>query len=317
MEHTTEQHSGHLNLEKVCICPICGGHRLQNKFKVLHVTGDLQHDCGLELGFTGATVVCCRECSFLFKLQQPPATYLYQHYAGSGEAYLSSLAEEYSGIREDFNEARKLLIERFPRGGTILDIGCASAFFLESLGENWGRYGIELFHLAAERARRRPGITVHECELLSARFAEKSFDVVCSFDVLEHLSDPMPIFREARRILKPGGWLLLGTGDSSSLTARLAGSRWTYVCIPEHLSFFNPNSLRKGLSTAGFSHFTFRRIHHGERHRSVMSGWMRAIGKHWAVQLCGEDILRLGIFHQKTTEFLVPYLFDHLICIAG
>jgi SAM-dependent methyltransferase len=317
MEQSTGQRASRLKFESAAICPMCGSNRLQYKFDVRHVTGDAKHDCALELGYTGSTVVSCRECSFLFKVQRPPASYLYQHYAGSGEAYLSSLAEEHSGIREDFNVARKLLMEAFPRGGTILDVGCASAFFLESLGEKWNRYGIELFHLAAEQARKRRGIIVHESELLSARFAEKSFDVVCTFDVLEHLSDPMPIFREARRILKPGGWLLLGTGDSSSFTARLAGSRWTYVCIPEHLSFFNPDSLRKGLSAAGFEHFEFKRIHHGERHRSVTRGWMRAVGKHWALKFFGKDILRLGVFHQKTTDFLVPYLFDHLMCIAS
>ena len=107
----------------------------------------------------------------------------------------------------------------------------------------------------SERAGVRRGLIVHE--FVAAGFPAQSFDVVCSFDVIEHLPSPMPIFQEARRVLRPGGWLLLGTGDSRAFTARLAGSRWTYLCFPEHLSFFNSYCLRKGLANAGFSSFRF------------------------------------------------------------
>ena len=72
----------------------------------------------------------------------------------------------------------------------------------------------------------------------------------------------------------------------------------------------------KGLAKAGFSVSRFERIHHGERSRSVTTGWMRGVGKHWAVELLGENVIRLGLFRQKTTEFLVPYFFDHMICVA-
>jgi SAM-dependent methyltransferase len=314
MRQATNQHTD--RFETVKVCPVCGSCLLKRKFEVRHVKDDPQHSCALELGFAGATVVACGECSFLFKLQRPPSAYLHEHYAESGEDYLVSLAEEHSGIREDFRVARQLLTEAFPKGGMILDIGCASGFFLESLGGNWKRFGIELFHLAAERARKRPGLSISECDLGAAEFPAQSFDVICSFDVLEHLANPMPIFLEARRILKPGGWLLLGTGDSGSLAARLSGSRWTYLCLPEHLCFFNSNSLRRGLAQAGFSVSRFERIHHGERSYSVATGWIRGVGKHWAIELFGENVIRLGIFRQKTSEFFVPYFFDHMICVA-
>lgn len=301
--------------EDLSACPLCGGRRLNRRFDVRHIRNDPEHACALELGFVIGTVVVCRECSFLFKLRQPRSSYLHEYYAASGENYLASLAEDHVGIREDFRVARHLLHKAFPGGGIVLDIGCGSGFFLESLGTKWQRFGIELFHLAAERARKR-GLTVRESELVTAGFADQFFDVVCSFDVLEHLPNPMPIFEEARRILRPGGWLLLGTGDAGSLAARLSGSRWTYFCFPEHLSFFNSHSLRKSLTKAGFTRFAFKSIHHGERSRSVATGWMRGVAKHWAVELFGEGILRRGLFRQKTTEFLVPYFFDHMICVA-
>jgi SAM-dependent methyltransferase len=286
------------------------------RFEVQHITNDPQHTCAIELGFRGATIVACDDCYFEFKLQQPCSEYLREYYARASQGYLASLAEEHGESREDFRQARQILSSEFPRGGKILDVGCASGFFLESLGNQWERSGIELFHLAAERARQRRGLIVHECDLAAASFGEQSFDAVCSFDVLEHLTDPNPVLREARRIVRPGGLLVLGTGDCGSWTARLAGSRWTYRCFPEHLSFFNHISLRAALQSAGFAQFRFDRIHHGIRSRAVSSGWLRAVGKHWAVKICGDGVIRFKTFRTKTTNFLVPYYFDHMICIA-
>lgn len=316
MNQVSEEQPNLTNLEIVKACPICGSRRLDPRYGVRIITEDPLHSYAIELGLSVATVVACRECTLLFKSTRPSATYLDQLYAESTESYLESIAENGVEYREDFRVARQMLHDAFPKGGSILDVGCASGFFLESLGQNWNRHGVELFRLAVERSRSRPGIDVHESDLASVAFPKESFDVICSFDVIEHLPNPLPIFQEARRILKPGGWLLLGTGNSGSLAARMAGSRWTYLCIPEHISFFNPRSLKKGLAQADFSSFKFKTIHHGLRSRSVTTGWLRAVGKQWAVTLCGEDIVRMRIFRQKTSDFLVPYFFDHMICVA-
>jgi SAM-dependent methyltransferase len=316
MKQIIQEQPNLTNLEVVKACPICGSRRLDPRFDVRLIADDLFKSHAIELGLSQSTVVACRECALLFKSTRPSAAFLDQLYIKSSEHYLKSIAEDDAEHREDFHVARQMLHEAFPRGGSILDVGCASGVFLESLGQNWNRHGVELFHLAVERSRSRPGIVVHESDLSSVAFATESFDVVCSFDVIEHLTDPMSIFREARRILKPGGWLLLGTGNSGSLAARMAGSRWTYMCIPEHISFFNPRSLKKGLAQADFSSFRFKTIHHGLRNRSVTSGWLRAVGKQWAVTLCGEGIVRMRIFRQKTSDFLVPFFFDHMICVA-
>ena len=303
-------------LEVVRACPVCGGQKLVRKFEIRQIIEDDLHSFAKDLGVPLAVILRCRDCTFRFKSTQPTEDYLAQHYAESSEDYLKSTAEDDVKFREDYRVAQELLHSSFPTGGTIVDVGCASGFFLESLGTNWNRYGVDLFHLAVERSRTRAGLVIQECDLMSAGFSSQSFDVICSFDVLEHLRNPTAFFHEARRLLKPGGWLLIGTGNSGSLTARLAGSRWTYLCIPEHLSFYNQVSLRAGLTRSGFSKFRFVNIHHGLKSLSVAQGWMRAVGKHWAVTICGEDIVRLRLFRQKTSDFLVPYFFDHMICIA-
>jgi SAM-dependent methyltransferase len=315
-KEAVSQRPARLDLERVHICPMCGSGGLRRKFDVRHIAGDPLHAWAIEQGFASAPLVVCRDCGFQCKSLRPSPAHLDRHYAQQGEAYVQRIAEDLASYREDYRVAREILSKAFPRGGSILDVGCASGFFLESLGEKWNAHGLEIFRLAAQQARARGGITVHECDIASAGFEEACFDVVCSFDVVEHLADPMPFFREARRILKPSGLLLLGTGAAGSLAARMSGSRWTYFCIPEHVSFFSRRSLRSSLHEAGFSNMGFSRIHHGERNASVATAWLRAVGKHWAVTLLGENVVRLGIFRQKTSEFLVPYFFDHMICVA-
>jgi SAM-dependent methyltransferase len=305
-----------LKLDTVECCPICGGERLRRRFDVQHITGDPLHSWASVEGFPVAPVMQCQDCSFVFKGLRPSADYLHHHYAESGEDYIERVAEEQRVVREDYRVARQLVCEAFPRGGSILDVGCATGYFLESLGNGWEKHGLEILHLAAQQARARGGIDVQECGITSAGFPGQSFDVVCSFDVVEHLAEPMSLFLEARRILKPSGWLLVGTGDSLSRAARISGSRWTYLCIPEHLSFFNSPSFRNGLGKAGFSNVKIKRFHHGENNLRVASAWLRAVGKHWAVSLFGEEVVRLKVFRQKTSEFLVPYFYDHMICIA-
>jgi SAM-dependent methyltransferase len=86
---------------------------------------------------------------------------------------------------------------------------------------------------------------------LRAPFASQRFDAVTLWDVLEHLPDPHAAVAEVARLLRPGGRLVLTTGDVGSLAARLSGSRWHLYTIPEHLFFFSRRSLRLLLAAHG------------------------------------------------------------------
>jgi SAM-dependent methyltransferase len=302
--------------ERVAACPLCGNDRLRAKFEVRHITDDAAHRFALEMAYFTAPIFECNRCEFLFKGTRPDGEYVREHYSASDEDYLKSLAEEDPEMREDFRVVRHMSQGAFPRGASILDIGCASGFFLESMGPDWRRFGLELSKFSVERASLRAGIAVHQGGLEDHPFSQAQFDVITLFDVAEHLPNPVSVFKEMKHLLKPGGWLVIGTGDAGSLTARLGGNRWTYMCLPEHLSFFNRPSLSAVLRRAGFSRISFKRIHHGIVTKSVVTGWLRAVGKHRAIEAFGEGVTRFGIFRQKSPDFLVPYFFDHMICVA-
>ncbi len=71
------------------------------------------------------------------------------------------------------------------------------------------------------------------------------FDVITAFDVIEHIPTPYDFMKTLMSNLKPGGYLIISSGNSTSLPALLEGPRHYYCVNPEHLSFVSPKWFRK------------------------------------------------------------------------
>ena len=82
---------------------------------------------------------------------------------------------------------------------------------------------------------------------------DATFDVISMIEVVEHLPAPLEPLRLVARLLKPGGLLLLTTGNLTSAAARAAGLGYRY-CAPEiHVSLFNPVALAHLYARAGLT----------------------------------------------------------------
>jgi SAM-dependent methyltransferase len=90
------------------------------------------------------------------------------------------------------------------------------------------------------------------------RYAPGSFDVVTTFEVLEHMADPRREVRSIARVLRPGGVLYATTPNFSSLTRRLLGPRYRVIDYPEHLGYFRRSTLDRLLCEAGFTRIDLR-----------------------------------------------------------
>lgn len=127
--------------------------------------------------------------------------------------------------------------------------------FLEVLEQkgNWELFGLELSPEAAKEARKRlKSAKIYTKPIESAGFKANYFDLVTLFQTIEHVENPVRLLREARRVLKPGGVLLVATPDASGWQAKLMGTRWFSYRHLDHLLFFNYKSLFYALKQAGF-----------------------------------------------------------------
>ena len=144
-------------------------------------------------------------------------------------------------------------IRQYVRSGKILDVGTASGFFLEVARDaGFEPFGIELSEYSgAIAARKFGGDHIHIGTLETAPFPAGTFDAIAMSDLLEHVTDPIGVLRVANRLLKPGGYLLIMTPNTHSLSRRVMGKNWTHYKL-EHLNYGNPGSMGVMARNTGF-----------------------------------------------------------------
>jgi SAM-dependent methyltransferase len=98
---------------------------------------------------------------------------------------------------------------RLPARAEILDAGCGSGRNMIEFARHGAVTGIELSATSVEIARRRGAGEVVEGSVLEMPFEAGRFDLAASLDVIEHLEDDLAALRELRRVVKPGGTLLV------------------------------------------------------------------------------------------------------------
>lgn len=163
----------------------------------------------------------------------------------------SRLADE---LIDGRSHAARVLDELAPflGDGRLLDVGCGTGdFLLEARGRGWDVSGVEMSPDAVRVARGR-GLAVTVGTLRDARLPEAAFDCVVLLDVIEHLTDPLAEMREIRRVLRPGGIVVVETPNWRSLYRRLLRHRWAALQPRIHLLYFDESTLRRALLEAGF-----------------------------------------------------------------
>lgn len=137
--------------------------------------------------------------------------------------------------------------------GKLLEVGSGSGRFLNRMRKaGWTVAGIDFDPVAAARVKDRYGIPVAVGSLPELGYAEGNYDVVAMSQVLEHVPDPVALLKECRRVLRPGGRLVLSTPNALSVAHRIYGKYWRGLEPPRHQHVFTPAALSRCARDCGF-----------------------------------------------------------------
>ena len=150
--------------------------------------------------------------------------------------------------------AAGLMYLRGERIGRLLEIGSGSGVFLNGMQLlGWQVEGIDVDPEAVAIARNKYSIEVRNGSLTEQKYPSGTFDAVVMSHVIEHVPDPRALLSECRRVLAPGGTLVITTPNVRSLGHRRFQSAWVCLDPPRHLNIFSLNSLGTMVTDSGLS----------------------------------------------------------------
>lgn len=193
----------------------------------------------------GNMLKCCY-CGFVFASQIPTHQELVEHYEGYGRNdYLSPITiKRYNEILDSF--------EKYRKNNTLIDVGAGIGLFAEvAINRGWDVYGTEYTEEAIDICKNK-GIKMNVGKLNPNNYDSNFFDVITSFEVIEHINNPIEEINNFYKIIRKGGLVYITTPNFNSLSRNILGDKWTIIVYPEHLSYYNPKTLNRLMKRVNF-----------------------------------------------------------------
>jgi SAM-dependent methyltransferase len=213
----------------------------------------------------------CLDCGLIFLYPQPSKGFLHSHYQDYLPADPQGIETWRKLMAQVFTKSARLIQQVIPSPGRLLDIGCGYGFFLEKMAQRgWQVEGIEISATGLSYAQNNLGLNVSDRPLPRPDWQDNCYDVITLFYVIEHLQDPRDVLREAHRLLRAGGLLLLRWPHTAPIArmVRPWAKRMKLYQAPSHLFDFSPVTIYKMLDQLGF-----REI------RTTVCGWTKPVEK--------------------------------------
>ena len=147
---------------------------------------------------------------------------------------------------------KKLVQNLVPAGSRILDGGCGTAEFINSLKNSYEVVGYEPEPKVALWAQKQYGLSIHAGDSTTLPDSIEQFDLITLWHVLEHVPDPVNELQRLMSILKRGGKLLIAVPNISAADAVIYGSCWVALDAPRHLWHFSKKQLILLANLTGF-----------------------------------------------------------------
>ncbi|MBI1311535.1 methyltransferase domain-containing protein [bacterium] len=241
-------------------CVVCHGTTAVTRYVI-----DGQPEC----------LVVCDTCGLGSLLPMPDRKRLASFSPGEpgvGEISDRSLLTEFGGGLSARLRVRSLL-RGVPRGGRVLAVGSRS--LLTALSElGYAAHGLATSTAIAATSDRRVRVAP---DLVAAGFDSRAFDAVILWHVFDRQPQPGEILDELRRILQPGGRLVIAVPNFASWQSRTFGADWSQLDLPRQLYQFSPDTLHRLLRRHDFACESIRHFPLRPNAFSGLQSWLNRV----------------------------------------
>jgi len=234
-----------LTIEK---CLVCGS----NQFEPFLVCRDYT------VSQENFNIVSCKSCGFKFTNPRPENAVLGSYY--KAESYVSHTNSKKGIVNKLYHMVRSYtlkqkikLVSSYVSRGTILDYGCGTGMFLsECKKAGWETFGMEPDDNARKIASEQNLNLFADKNTLQLHIAEKEFDAITLWHVLEHVTDMYNTLAFFKHKLKSNGVLIIAVPNHVSYDAEYYKEYWAAYDVPRHLHHFELKSMKSLLENSGF-----------------------------------------------------------------
>lgn len=193
----------------------------------------------------------CSSCDLVFTAQKPDHEELIVHY----KQYNRGIP--ISPITVKRYEELLGIFEKYRKTNNILDVGCGDGHFLEvAKKKGWNVSGTEYDPVACDVCREK-GIKIFNGKI-TAMESGKKFDIITSFEVLEHIQDGKDDVKFIRELLRDDGVFYFTTPNFNSCSRKWLKGKWTVIGYPEHLTYYTPFTIHDLLLHSGLEKIFLR-----------------------------------------------------------
>jgi len=212
----------------------------------------------------------CTVCDLVYADKPPAQDELSKAYHAAN--YDST--QEASDAADSYMQAIQPVLDRLTQRISVLEIGAGPGVFLARLAEEGflELVGVEPSAAAIAAAPLERRKWIREGIFKSSDFKPESFDLVCCFMTLEHVSQPVDLVRATYDLLRPGGAFVAVTHNYRGLVNRAMGRRSPIVDI-EHLQLYSVRSIRELFLRGGYRDIEVR----GLKNRYSVRYWIRLV----------------------------------------
>ena len=240
--------------KKECTCINCGS----GEYDVVYYYDDLPKF--KQIG-KKRDIVQCSECSLMYcnprnmgesMLDIYENNYWQDYQTSVGEVEIKNRVSDFEFVSHE----RMGHIFEVKNSGKFLDVGCSQGFLVnEAKKLGYDSYGIDLNQIDIDGGSEMYGVNLEKS--LLKNYDNGEFDIISSFNVIEHVSDPLEMLLEMRSRLKNDGVIVVGTHDVECSNHQNEGVNWKHIIPNEHLYFFSQDTIRTLADKAGLSMIRF------------------------------------------------------------